>query len=61
MRIIKEGKKRVSSRRQTCPKCECVFEYEKKDLFYDQREPEPWVTCPCCRNFITVNHWKDYE
>lgn len=61
MKIIKEGKKRITSRRLTCSTCDCVFEYDRKDLNSDQREPQPWVYCPCCKSAINVNWWKDYE
>ena len=37
MKIIKQGKKKVSARRLTCYKCDCVFEYERKDMHEDQR------------------------
>lgn len=61
MKIIKKGKKKVSARRLTCYKCDCVFEYERQDLHEDQREPKPWVYCPCCNSAIDVEYWKDYE
>ena len=61
MKIIKQGKKKVSARRLTCYKCDCVFEYERKDIHEDQREPKPWVYCPCCNSAIDVEYWKDYE
>ena len=61
MKIIKKGKKKVSARRLTCYKCDCVFEYERQDLHEDQREPKPWVYCPCCKSAIDVEYWKDYE
>lgn len=61
MRIIKEGKRRVAARRLTCDRCECVFEYEKNDMHGSQRDPKPWVYCPCCNNAIEVEEWRDYE
>lgn len=61
MKIIKQGKKKVSARRLTCNKCDCVFEYERKDMYVDQRDPNPLVYCPCCKSAIDVEYWKDYE
>ena len=60
MKIIKKGKEEIKVRPYTCFKCGCVFEYERKDLRYDQREPQPWVCCPWCGAFIAVTPWKEY-
>ena len=46
MKIIKEGKNLITAVRQTCTYCDCEFEYEKKDVQYDQRDMFPYVTCP---------------
>lgn len=42
MKIIKEGKKieEEIDKRQTCEKCECIFEIEKSDLF-EKKETYP--------------------
>lgn len=42
MKTIKEGKKieEEIDKRQTCEKCECVFEIEKSDLF-EKKETYP--------------------
>jgi hypothetical protein len=51
IKIIKQGKIRTA----TCPKCECVFSYEKEDIEYgDQRDYYEHVICPCCQNRISV-------
>ena len=51
----------MTARRLTCYKCDCVFEYDRKDLHEDQREPKPWVYCPCCNSAIDVEYWNDSE
>ena len=61
MKIIKQGKKKVIARCLTCFKCDCVFEYERKDLHEDQRELKPFVHCPHCFTAIHVPLWEDYE
>lgn len=62
MKIIKQGKKKITAKRLTCYKCDCVFEYERADLQETQiGYHKPWVYCPCCNSGIEVEYWKDYE
>lgn len=61
MKIIKEGKKKVTARRLTCNVCDCVFEYNKLDLHSDPKDLQPFVYCPCCGTGYEVPWWKDYE
>ncbi len=61
MRIIKPGKEKVIERILTCKKCGCEFAYTKADTQYDQRAPLPYVSCPCCHDYIEVEVWRDYD
>lgn len=61
MKIIKKGKRRIVSRRKTCPNCECEFEYEKRDVRYEQQDDHPWLFCPHCGLALQVPSWKDYD
>ena len=61
MRIIKEGKKPKTEWEITCSKCGCVFVYDSKDVWYDQRENSEWVHCPTCHNTFDVKDRENYE
>lgn len=53
MRIIKEGKLPLKERKMECNNCGCLFMYEQKDIYSDQREGN-YVVCPTCKKFINV-------
>ena len=51
IKIIKPGKMHVVA----CPKCECVFSYEKEDVLWgDQRDPYKEIECPCCKTRLDL-------
>ena len=60
MKIIKEGKKRVTTRRLTCHRCGCIFEYRREDMRETHLDLKPWVRCPYCNIAIDVDYWEDY-
>ncbi len=57
MKIIKLGNKKKEDEliRETCYKCETVFEYTQKDVHSDLREGD-YVICPNdeCKAYITA-------
>ena len=48
MKIIEQGKKIDLSIRFICDVCGCVFEAERNEYEYNQREDEFISTCPNC-------------
>ena len=53
MRIIKEGRKPPTEIEKTCPRCGCVFAYERGDIAsWGDRAA---VRCPTCGLTIFVN------
>lgn len=55
MRIIKKGKIPTNEWKMKCPKCGCVFMYDRKDILSDQREGDA-VKCPTCGDWIDIRH-----
>lgn len=54
MRIIKEGKLPPEEKKTVCPKCGCVFMYDRSDIHSDCREG-CWVVCPTCGEYIDID------
>lgn len=54
MRTIKEGKLPPKEKKLVCPKCGCVFMYDRSDIHSDQREG-CWVVCPTCGKYIDID------
>lgn len=48
MKIIEQGKKIDLSIRFICDMCGCVFEADRNEYEYNQREDEFFSTCPNC-------------
>ena len=53
MRIIKEGRKPPTEIEKTCPRCGCVFAYERGDVVFGGGRHG--VFCPTCNDIIFVN------
>lgn len=53
-RVIKRGDAHVSKPVQViCPKCMSVVEFERSDIYSDQRDGD-YVKCPVCCRFIAA-------
>jgi hypothetical protein len=51
--IIKPG----NAGKEECQVCGCIFRFEYDDIDSHgcQREPESYITCPCCGNSVKVH------
>lgn len=64
MKVIKEGKDLSPSKRITCNKCGCVFEYEYSDIKLEEGDgifgQYHYVVCPnkSCNQMFKVNKFR---
>ena len=64
MRIIKPGIVKDKEWVITCHECGCVFAFDRKDIYPDQKEVVLIVFCPTCRKGINIDEItrrQDYE
>lgn len=55
MKIIKMGNLSIS--RNTCPYCDCEYEYNEADIYtgYELTCQYAYVICPCCGQINRIN------
>jgi len=55
MKILKKGIKPTKTVKETCSKCNTLFEYEPSDIQMDFRDGN-YVICPTCGGFISSGY-----